>query len=59
MVNTLRFSQAVSGLFSVVVDSAGAGNESQTYNNYAAQQVSMPYVPPQQQYYYQQYPYVY
>ena len=59
IVNTLRFSQAVSGLFSVVVDSAGAGNESQTYNNYAAQQVSMPYVPTQQQYYYQQYPYVY
>lgn len=64
IVNTLRFSQAVSGLFSVVVDSAGAGNEARTDNNYAASQVSMPYVPqqtyyPQQQYYYPQYPYVY
>lgn len=58
IVNTLRFSQAISGLFSVVVDSGSTKAESRTDNNYAAQQVSMPYVPPQQ-YYYQQYPYSY
>lgn len=41
MVNTLRFSQAVSGVFSVVVDASKA--ESTTANNYASQSVSMPY----------------
>ncbi|OGG64227.1 hypothetical protein A3C18_03595 [Candidatus Kaiserbacteria bacterium RIFCSPHIGHO2_02_FULL_54_11b] len=43
MLNTLRFSQAVSGLFSVVVDPANARYESNTTNNYASRQVSMPY----------------
>ncbi len=59
IVNTLRFSQAVSGIFSVVVDASA--HESRTDNNYAASQVSMPYVPQtyQQQQYYPQYPYVY
>jgi len=47
IVNTLRFSQAVSGIFSVVVDPASTQNESNTGNNYASQQVSMPYVPQQ------------
>jgi len=61
IVNTLRFSQAVSGIFSVVVDST-TKNELRTDNNYAFQQVSMPYVPqtyPQQYPQYPQYPYVY
>ncbi len=43
IVNTLRFSQAQSGLFSVVVDTATY--ESNRSNNYAAQTVSMPYAP--------------
>lgn len=60
IVNTLRFSQAVSGIFSVVVDPSRVKNELRTDNNYASSQVSMPYVQtyPQQPYY-QQYPYVY
>ncbi len=60
IVNTLRFSQATSGVFTVSVTQSG--NETNTVNNYAAQNVSMPYAPqtyPQQPYYYQQYPYVY
>ena len=61
VVNTLRFSQATSGIFSVVVDS-GTKNEARTDNNYASQTVSMPYIPPSypQQYpQYPQYPYGY
>ena len=62
VVNTLRFSQAISGIFSVVVDS-GTKNEARTDNNYASREVSMPYIPPTypQQYpqYPQQYPYGY
>ena len=58
IVNTLRFSQAQSGIFSVVVDPSRAKNESRTDNNYASQQVSMPYIP-QQTYYQQQYPQYY
>ena len=58
IVNTLRFSQATSGMFSVNVTQSA--NETNTSNNYSAQSVSMPYVPqtyyPEQQYYY---PYVY
>lgn len=60
IVNTLRFSQAISGIFSVVVDPSSTKNETRTDNNYASQQVSMPYVQqtyPQQ--YPQYYPYVY
>lgn len=63
IVNTLRFSQATSGIFSVVVDS-GTKNEARTDNNYASQQVSMPYIPPTYPQYpeypqYPQYPYAY
>ncbi len=58
IVNTLRFSQAVSGIFSVVVDS-GSANESRTDNNYASQTVSMPYVQQTYPAYPQYYPYVY
>lgn len=61
VVNTLRFSQAMSGIFSVVVN-AGTKNEARTDNNYAAREVSMPYIPPtypQQYPQYPEYPYVY
>jgi len=64
VVSTLRFSQATSGIFSVVVH-AGTKNEARTDNNYAAREVSMPYIPPTypQQYpqypEYPQYPYMY
>jgi len=57
VVNTLRFSQAMSGIFSVVVN-AGTKNEARTDNNYAAREVIMPYVPPSYPQY-PQYPYVY
>ena len=43
IVNTLRFSQAVSGIFSVTV-TPGTKNEARTDNNYASRQVSMPYI---------------
>lgn len=62
IVNTLRFSQAVSGIFSVVVDPAQTKHEANTNNNYASRQVSMPYIPPtypQQYPQYPEYPYVY
>ena len=55
VVNTLRFSQAISGIFTVVVH-AGTKNEARTDNNYAAREVSMPYIPPTYQDQYQQYP---
>src|SRR3990167_10652225 len=55
VVNTLRFSQAMSGIFSVVVN-AGTKNEARTDNNYAAREVIMPYVPPSYPQY-PQYPY--
>ncbi|MBI5457449.1 hypothetical protein HY971_01860 [Candidatus Kaiserbacteria bacterium] len=63
IVNTLRFSSAISGVFSVVVDTSK--NESNTSNNYASRQVSMPYVnynynynpQPYPQYQYGQYQY--
>ncbi|MDO8575785.1 MAG: hypothetical protein Q7R90_00550 [bacterium] len=58
VVNTLRFSQATSGIFSVVVD-PGTKNEARTDNNYASRQVSMPYIPPTYPQQYPQYPYVY
>lgn len=61
VVNTLRFSQATSGIFSVVVD-PGTKNEARTDNNYAAREVVMPYIPPtypQQYPQYPQYPYGY
>ena len=60
VVNTLRFSQAMSGIFSVVVN-AGTKNEARTDNNYAAREVIMPYIPPTYPQYpqYPQYPYVY
>lgn len=58
IVNTLRFSPAISGVFSVVVDPSK--NEPDTGNNYASRQMTMPYINynyyPQQ---YPQYPYVY
>ena len=50
IVNTLRFSQAVSGLFSVVADPTNTGRESNTSNNYASYQVSLPSYPQQYQY---------
>lgn len=62
IVNTLRFSQAVSGAFSVSVQ-AGTKNEARTDNNYASRQVSMPYIDynynpqPYSQYQYGQYQY--
>ncbi len=62
IVNTLRFSQAVSGIFSVVVDPTNSKNELSAANNYASQQISMPYVQQTYQTYPQQYspyPYVY
>ncbi len=64
VVNTLSFSQAVSGVFSVVVDPTGTLDESSTSNNYASQSVSFPYYTPQYQQPYQyqspyQYPYGY
>lgn len=60
VVNTLRFSQAASGIFSVVVD-AGTKNEARTDNNYASREFVMPYVPPTYPQYpqYPQYPYAY
>ncbi|MEK7156744.1 MAG: hypothetical protein AAB790_02965 [Patescibacteria group bacterium] len=61
VVNTLRFSQAMSGIFSIVVH-AGTKNEARTDNNYAAREVIMPYIPPtypQQYPQYPEYPYVY
>lgn len=42
IVNTLRFSQAVSGVFNVAVN-PGTKNEARTDNNYASRQFSMPY----------------
>ncbi len=64
VVNTLRFSQAISGIFSVVIN-PGTRNEARADNNYASREVSMPYIPPSypQQYsqypQYPEYPYVY
>lgn len=61
IVNTLRFSQAESGVFSVVVDLASTKYESSTDNNYASRTISMPYTPPTypQPYYPYQQSYVY
>ncbi len=59
IVNILRFTQAVLGTVSIVVDPSRAVHESNENNNYASQSVSMPYYT--QPYPYQQYlqPYVY
>ncbi len=75
MVNTLRFSQGISGTISIVVDHTDSVSESNENNNYASQstysymptQNYMQQYPYQQQYYSQpylpaqagQYPYVY
>ncbi len=55
VVNTLRFTQAVSGVFSVAVG-VSDGNQS---NNYASQQILMPYYYPNQYPYPQPYQYQY
>lgn len=55
VLNTLRFTQATGGEFSVAV---GASDANQS-NNYASQSVSMPYYPNQYQYQTYQQPYQY
>jgi hypothetical protein len=43
IVNTLRFTQATPGAVSIIVDPSNAVNDSNRTNNYAAQNLSMPY----------------
>ena len=69
IVNTLRFTQATPGAVSIIVDPSSSVNDSNRTNNYAAQNLSMPYgYNPQTYYnnyngvtpiYYGQQPYVY
>ncbi len=68
IVNTLRFTDATPGAISIIVDPSESVNDSNRTNNYAAQNLSMPYgYNPQPQYntngytpiYYGQQPYVY
>lgn len=60
IINTLRFTQAVPGTVSVVVDSSNSTQDQNRTNNYAGATLSIPYGYNSQPYYGQQaFPYVY